>query len=117
MPIYSPLAWERAMKLHAVIAEAIAGKTTWLQAADLLGMSPRTVRRWRARMEKYGIEGLKDRRMLSPSGKAIKPSELADWLRLYRTRYRGFTARHFWSICRRKHGLTWSYTSSGLWTT
>lgn len=98
------------MKLHAVIAEAIAGKTTWLQAADLLGMSPRTVRRWRARMEKYGIEGLKDRRMLSPSGKAIKPSELADWLRLYRTRYRGFTARHFWSIGRRKHGLTWSYT-------
>lgn len=110
MSIYSPVAWERAMKLHAVIAEAIAGKITWLQAADRMGMSPRTVRRWRARMEQYGIEGLKDRRMLSPSGKAITPSELAKWLQLYRTRYRGYNARHFWSTCRRQHGLTWSYT-------
>lgn len=110
MPIYSPTAWERAMKLHEVLAQAIAGKITWLQASDRMGCSPRTMRRWRGRMEKYGIEGLKDRRMLSPSGKAIQPSELAKWLKLYRTRYRGYNARHFWSTCRRQHGLTWSYT-------
>jgi transposase len=83
---------------------------TWWQAADVLGLSPRTVRRWRARMEQYGIDGLKDRRMLSPSGKAIKPAELARWLKLYRARYRGYNARHFWSTCRREHGLSWSYT-------
>lgn len=110
MPIYSPAAWERAMKRHEVLVQAIAGKMTWLQAADVLGLSPRTVRRWRARMEQYGIDGLKDRRMLSPSGKAIKPPELARWLKLYRTRYRGYNARHFWSTCRREHGLSWSYT-------
>lgn len=110
MPIYSPAAQERAMKRHEVMSQAIAGKMTWIQAADVMGLSPRTVRRWRERMERYGIEGLKDRRMLSPSGKAIKPGELAQWLKLYRTRYRGYNARHFWSTCRREHGLTWSYT-------
>lgn len=110
MPIYSPAAQERAMKRHEVITQAIAGKMTWLQAADVMGLSPRTVRRWRVRMERYGIEGLRDRRMLSPSGKAIKPGELGRWLKLYRTRYRGYNARHFWSTCRREHGLSWSYT-------
>jgi hypothetical protein len=110
MPSYTPAAVERVMKLHDVLVKAIAGKMTWVQAADLTGVTPRTMRRWRARMERYGIEGLKDRRMLSPSHKAIKPGELATWLTLYRTRYRGYNARHFWSTCRRDHGLTWSYT-------
>lgn len=110
MPTYSPAAWEQAMKRHEVLVQAIAGKMTWLQAADVLGLSPRTVRRWRGRMERYGIGGLKDRRMLAPSGHAIKPSELARWLTLYRTRYRGYNARHFWVTCRRDHALSWSYT-------
>lgn len=110
MSTYSPAAWERAMKLHEALVQTIAGKMTWLQAAEVVGVAPRTMRRWRVRMEQFGIEGLKDRRMLSPSGKAIKPPELARWLKLYRTRYRGYNARHFWSTCRREHGLTWSYT-------
>jgi hypothetical protein len=110
MSDYSPAAWERTMKRHEVIVQAIAGKLTWLEAAAVMGLSARTMRRWRVRMERYGIEGLMDRRMLSPSGKAIKPGELARWLKLYRTRYRGYNARHFWSTCRREHGLSWSYT-------
>jgi transposase len=110
MPIYSPAAEEHAMKRYEVLVQAIAGKLTWLEASNILGLSPRTIRRWRVRMEQYGVLGLKDRRMLSPSGKAIKPAELARWLKLYRTRYRGYNARHFWSTCRRLHGLTWSYT-------
>ena len=46
------MAWdavERMMKLQEVICRALAGTLTWLQAADILGMHPRTVRRWRAR--------------------------------------------------------------------
>jgi hypothetical protein len=110
MSIYSPAAVERAMKLHEVLVKAIAGKMTWLQAAEVMGVRPRTMRRWRVRMERFGIDGLRDRRMCSPSGKAITPQELAKWLRLYRTRYGGYNARHFWVTCRREHGLTWSYT-------
>src|SRR6266849_12440 len=48
------MAWgavERMMKLQEVICRALAGTLTWLQAADILGMHPRTVRRWRARYQ------------------------------------------------------------------
>lgn len=110
MPRYTPAAKERAMKVHEVFVRAVEGKLSWLQAADILGLSPRTIRRWRARMDRYGIPGLCDRRCQRPSSRAIKPDELRRWLRLYRTRYRGYNARHFWSTCRREHGLAWSYT-------
>jgi transposase len=110
MPSYSPAAWERAMKVQEVLVRALAGRLTWIQAADILGMSPRSVRRWRARMERFGVEALIDRRHRQPSPHAIRPAELARWLKLYRERYRGYNARHFWSTCRREHGLTWSYT-------
>jgi AraC-like DNA-binding protein len=110
MSSYSPAAWERAMRVREVILQAIAGKMTWIQAADVLGMSPRTVRRWRYRLQHHGLEGLIDRRHCSPSERAIPEAELQRWLRLYRDRYRGYNARHFWVTCRREHGLTWSYT-------
>lgn len=110
MPSYSPAAWERAMKVQEVLVRALAGRLTWIQAADILGASPRSLRRWRARMEHFGVEALVDRRHRHPSARAIPPAELARWLKLYRERYRGYNARHFWSTCRREHGLTWSYT-------
>lgn len=110
MSSYPPAAQERAMKVQEVLVRALAGRLTWLQAADILGMSPRSVRRWRARMERFGVEALVDRRHRQPSVHAIRPAELSRWLTLYRTRYRGYNARHFWSTCRREHGLTWSYT-------
>ena len=39
---------ERAMK---VILRALSGALTWLQAADILGIDPRSLRRWRAGYE------------------------------------------------------------------
>ena len=33
----------------------------WIQAAEIIGVSPRTMRRWRHRYEKYGYDGLYDR--------------------------------------------------------
>ena len=50
---YPPTAKERAMKMQEVLVQAIAGQPTWIQAADVLGISPRTMRRWR---EKYQSE-------------------------------------------------------------
>ena len=59
---FPPSAVERAMKVKDVIVRAMSGEYTWLQAAEILGMSPRSVRRWRYRMEKDGYAGLMDRR-------------------------------------------------------
>jgi len=110
MPSYPPTAWERAMKVRDVILQALAGKLTWIQAADILGMSPRTLRRWRQKFEEHGVDRLVDRRRERPSARAIPAAELRSWLTLYRKQYAGYNARHFWSTCRREHGLKWSYT-------
>ena len=107
---YSPTAKERAMKMRDVLLEALAGQMTWIQAADVLGLSPRTIRRWREKFDESGIDGLYDGRRQSPSDRALPAKELQKWLRLYRERYAGYNVRHFCSIARRKHGLTWSYT-------
>jgi len=107
---YSPTAKERAMKMRDVLLEALAGKMTWIQAAEVLGLSPRTIRRWREKFDESGIDGLYDGRRQSPSDRALPAKELQKWLRLYRERYAGYNVRHFCSIARRKHGLTWSYT-------
>ena len=110
MQAYSPTAKERAMKMREVLLEALAGKMSWLQAADVLGLSPRTIRRWREKFDESGVDGLLDGRRRSPSDRALPARELSKWLRLYRERYAGYNVRHFHSIARRKHGLQWSYT-------
>lgn len=110
MQDYSPTAKERAMKMREVLLEALAGKLSWIQAADVLGLSPRTVRRWREKFDESGIDGLLDGRRRSPSDRAVPARELSKWLRLYRERYAGYNVRHFHSLARRKHGLKWSYS-------
>jgi hypothetical protein len=42
---YAVIAVERAMKIQEVILRAMSGALTWLQAADILGMHPRSLRR------------------------------------------------------------------------
>jgi hypothetical protein len=58
MGVYPARALDRAMKLQEVILRAVDGKITWMQAAEIIGITDRTMRRWRARYEKYGYDGL-----------------------------------------------------------
>jgi hypothetical protein len=67
MALYGPTAVERALKVHEVLLRALAGKITWIQAAAILKMHPRSVRRWRWRLETMGYDGLLDRRRGWPS--------------------------------------------------
>ena len=80
---------ERAMKRQEVILRALSGALTWLQAADILGIHPRSLRRWRARYARDQMLGLYDRRQL-PSPRKAPVGELQRILRLYQDRYRGF---------------------------
>src|SRR2546430_17064153 len=57
---------ERAMKVQEVILRAMAKKITWWQAAEILGLSDRSMRRWRGRYEEFGYDGLFDRRQGPP---------------------------------------------------
>ncbi|MEP0773403.1 MAG: ISNCY family transposase, partial [Acidobacteriota bacterium] len=100
---------ERAMKRQEVILRALSGALSWLQAADILGIHPRSLRRWRARYEADQLLGLYDRRQL-PSPRKAPVAEVQRLLRLYRERYAGFNVRHFHHLARRDHGVTLSYS-------
>ena len=98
------------MTVQEVMLRAISGELHWYQAAEVLGWSPRTWRRWRERYEAHGYGGLFDKRRLRPSGRCLPPGQLEALLQLYRVRYRGFNVRHFHEIACRAHGVTLSYS-------
>ena len=107
--LYPPGAVERAMKAHEVIMRALDGQLTWIQAAEILGRSPRSIRRLRWRLEQYGYDGLFDRRRRTPSPKRAPVAEVQRLLALYRHRYQGFNVRHFHALARRQHGVRFCY--------
>lgn len=98
------------MTVQEVLLKALSGEVHWFRAAEILGWSPRTLRRWRERYEKHGNSGLIDKRLLRPSKRRLPPGQLERVLRLYRERYTGFNVRHFHQIAKREHGVTASYS-------
>ena len=92
---YPDAAWERAMTIQEVLLKALSGEWHWFKAAEVLGWSPRTLRRWRERYEQDGYDGLLDCRRQSPSPRRAPLVEVERLLRLYRERYAGFNVRHF----------------------
>src|SRR5213593_1509799 len=107
---FSLTAVERAMKVRDVIARAVSHEYTWLQAAEIIGVTPRTIRRWKARYERSGYDGLMDRRRGVPSPRRVPLVEVERVLCLYREKYRGFNGRHFHQTIRREHGVRLSYS-------
>lgn len=110
MEAYTRAAMERAMKVHEVILWARARKMKWVEAAQVLKIRPRTLRRWKWKMDHYGMHSLVDRRCRIPSQRRV-PGPLIDRiLALYRERYAGFNVRHFHDVVQRDHGIEQSYT-------
>jgi transposase len=98
------------LKLRDVLSRWEMGSLSQLEAAELLGMSDRTFRRWSRRFEEEGEEGLLDRRLGRRSGRAVPEDTAEEVERLYRERYAGFTAKHFHEHLVRHHGFGWGYT-------
>jgi hypothetical protein len=107
---YAVAVVERTMKVQEVMLQALSGKLTWPQAEEILGWSPRTLRRWRLRYQRGGYDGLWDRRRRTPSPRRVPVAEVERLLQLYRTRYAGFNGRHFCDLARRDHDVTLSYS-------
>jgi transposase len=100
---------ERAMKVPEVILKAISGQLQWWQAAEILGVSCRTMRRWKARYQQRGYDGLLDRRQHRPSPKRMPLATVQRVLRLYQEQYQGFNVAHFCDQLREQHDLSVSY--------
>src|SRR5215813_12592515 len=110
MDSYSRTAMERAMKVQEVILRAMAKKITWWQAAEILGITDRHMRRWRERYEEFGYDGLFDRRRGQPSPKRVPLQTVEQVLGLYREKYFDFNVRHFHEKLVAEHGIGLSYT-------
>ena len=110
MDFYPKAAMERAMKVQEVILRAVAKKITWWQAAEIIGISDRQMRRWRERYEEFGVRGLFDRRRGKPSPKRVPLAVLERVLELYRERYFDLNVRHFHEKLRAEHQIELSYS-------
>jgi len=100
----------RMLKFVDVFGRWEASELSQLEAAELLGMGERTFRRWSRRYEEEGEAGLLDRRIGKTSGKRVPVDRCEEVETLYRTRYQGFTARHFHEHLVRDHRFGWSYS-------
>ena len=98
-----PQALFHALKKHVAQARL-------LLLVPLVGLLDITFRRWQQRYEESGEAGLLDRRLGRASGKRVPVDREAAVEALYRTRYSGFTARHFHEHLVRDHQFTWGYT-------
>ena len=107
---YSAAETERMMKLQDVLLKAMAKKITWWEAAEIIGVSDRTMRRWRERLESDGYSGLVDRRRGKPSDRRVPLEVVEEVLRLYQAVYFDLNMRHFHEKLQEEHGIQLSYT-------
>jgi transposase len=98
------------MKLHDVLLKAMAKKITWWDAAEIIGVTDRTMRRWRERLESDGYSGLVDRRKGKPSDKRVPLATIELVLQLYKETYFDLNIRHFHEKLWEKHKIELSYT-------
>jgi transposase len=106
---------ERAMKVQEVILRAMARKITWWQAAEIIGISDRSIRRWRERYEEFGYDGLFDRRRGKPSPKRVPLATVELVLSLYRDRYFDLNVQHFHEkLSEHEISLSYSWVKKAL---
>jgi transposase len=110
MTSYGQAAVERAMKIQEVILRAVAGKIHWFQAAEILGISPRQMHRWKRRYEEFGYDGLFDHRHHQPSPKRVPLAQVEQVLQLYGEQYADLNVRHFHEKLREVHAIRRSYS-------
>lgn len=110
METYPARAMERAMKIQEVIIRAIDKRILWSEAAEIIGISYRSMQRWRERYQEYGYDGLYDRRLKRPSPKKVPLATVEKVLTLYREQYFDFNVRHFVEKLHKEHKIDLSYT-------
>jgi transposase len=107
---YSAAEVERMMKLQDVMLKAMAKKITWWAAAEIIGVSDRTMRRWHQRLEENGYDGLADRRKGKASSRRVPLKTVEEVLGLYREQYYDLNIRHFHEKLKEEHKIELSYT-------
>jgi transposase len=104
----------RQMRFEGLLERHERGELSQGEAAEMLGVSERTFRRWRDRLRDEGPAGLRDRRIGKPSGRRAAVEEILRMLGLYEERYSGFTVKHFHEQLHKRHHYKLGYTVTRL---
>lgn len=98
------------MKLQDVILKAIAKKITWLDAADIAGLSALTMGRIRQKYEEFGYDGLYEQHRRKRHVHRVPLPTAEKVLALYQHSYSGLSATRFHQKLRSEHGIRLSYS-------
>jgi transposase len=104
----------REMRFEGLLDRHERGELSQEEAAEMLGVSERTFRRWRDRLRDEGPVGLRDRRIGKPSSRRAAVEEIQRMLGLYEERYEGFTVKHFHEQLVKRHDYKLGYTVTRL---
>ncbi|MEE9910393.1 MAG: ISNCY family transposase [Deltaproteobacteria bacterium] len=99
----------RKMRFEEMYSGWRQGKLSQDEAAMVLGVCPRTFRRQICRYEENGMEGLNDKRLIQASRRRAPVDEVLRVTDRYRSSYRGWNVKHFYSWYTREGGKR-SYT-------
>ena len=110
MRVYSEVTAEKAMTRQEVILRAYAKKISWIDAAEILGISARHLRRIRQAYEERGFHALFDGRIGKASPRRAPIAVVEEVLRLYRDEYFDFNVSHFHEKLVEVHRIEVSYT-------
>ena len=99
----------KAMTRTQILTMAVEGKLRWVEAASILNLSGRQVRRLKRRFEEQGVDFNVDGRVGWVRKRRIAARTLAELLRLRREQYVEFSVKHFHEHVTEKHGLKVSY--------
>lgn len=102
------------MRFESLVGRWDRGEITQAEAAEMLGVSVRTLQRWIDRFEEAGAEGLADRRLGRPSPRRAPAEELERMLGLFKDQYSDFTVQHFHEQLVKRHGYVLGYTVTKL---
>ena len=100
----------RKMRFEEAYTDWQEGRLTQAEAARLLGVCERTLRRQIDRYEADGMDGLIDKRLTQLSHLRAPVDEVLALVDLYRADYPGWNTKHFHAWYAREHGGNRSYT-------
>jgi transposase len=102
------------MRFESLVGRQERGEITQVEAAEMLGVSVRTLQRWAARFEEAGADGLADGRLNRPSPRRAPQAELERMLGLFKDQYPDYTVKHFHEQLVKRHDYVLGYTVTKL---
>ena len=104
----------RSMKFERLLERWDRRELSQAEAAEALGMSERSFRRWHTRWLEEGEAGLRDRRIGQPSPRRMDAAAKAEVCRLFREIYPDHTVKHFHEQLVKRHDYRLGYTVTKL---